>query len=140
MTAELWFNNDADFVPGTIGADFTGPEVFELVRLAIDAQTENARAEVRRLIRRAKSNADALTDKVSPGIPGCHASQAIEDAVALQAARAQLAAVQTVWLAVMHGVAGPHVHSVTPESVEKSRVMWRVEARAKLDTRVRGPR
>lgn len=125
------FNNNSDFE--NIGAEFTGPEVFILVRLAIDAQIKNAEAEVARLTRIVQRNAAALSTQVDPGIPGDRCGQATEDQVTLQSARAQLAATKTMWLAALSGVAGPSITSKTQESLDSHREEFRAEARAKLD-------
>jgi hypothetical protein len=131
-----FFDNNADFAPGSIGADFTGPEVFELVHAAVNKQIVEAEHEIGRLTRAVKYNAAAMREDgsdVSVGIPGCHSSRATEDQIALQAARAQLAAVKAVWLAVHHGVAGPSVTGTTREGVEKTRSEFKAKARAHLD-------
>ena len=131
----MTFNNNEDFTPGRIGKDFTGPEVFDLCRMAIDEQIKRAEAELVRRANIVKTNASNVgePDDVWPSIPGCLVSLSTEDQIAYQAAQAQLAALKQVWWAVLTGVAGPSITGKTQDAVEESRANFKSKTRAALD-------
>lgn len=102
-----WHANTNDLHPLRIAADYTGPETFELVRWAIHSQIERATIEVDRLTDRVKYSVRHMTDGADASIPAFHRWSVSEDMIALQSARAQLAAVKQVWAAVHGHVACP---------------------------------
>lgn len=133
------YSNRDDFLPGMIGRDFTGPEVFELVRMAIDEKINEAQDEVDRLIRRIQYHAENMRQSTHPnyrpdmGVPAMHNWQATQDMVALQAARAQVAALNAAWFVMMHAVAGPSICEDTQDAVDARRAEFYLGARKKLE-------
>lgn len=122
--------------PTNIDENFTGAEVFELVRAAINEQVVQATNEVARLTRMVKYDmAHAVEDAsdVYPSIPGSLYGLRLENQIALQSARAQLAAVKQVWLSVNCAVTGPYISATTQEAVVLGMSQFLAKQRVALD-------
>jgi len=122
--------------PTTIGEGLTGPECFEIVRAAVAKQIEQAEFEVGRLARMVKSDAELIREDasdVSTGIPTHYSSRRLDNSIALQVARAQLAAARQVEYSVHRAVFGPSISATTQEAVDKGMAEFRARRRDQLD-------
>ena len=122
--------------PTIIGEDLTGSECFELMRAAVTKQVEQAEFEVGRLARMVKADAAMIREDasdVSIGIPSAYSSQRLDNSIALQVARGQLAAAKQVWLSVHQAICGPSISATTQEAVDKGMAEFRARRRDQLD-------